>query len=104
MATNPVPALLSHWSALRAELRAAEEAEHPPFQDTYGRTWHWKTDDLYVHDNLLAFPQHLIPSLRLPAPGLAEDNPNYAGLCAVCRRAPSTTADAANLPPPAGEN
>lgn len=38
----------------------------------------------------------LIPSLSLPRPGLAEDNPNYAGLCAVCRRAQDQTAATEN--------
>lgn len=83
--SNPVPALLARWQAVRAEIRVLEEREHPDIQDAYGRRWVWKDGDLYVHDGLLAFSKDMISSLNLPQPGLAEDNPNYAALCGICR-------------------
>lgn len=83
--SNPVPSLLSTWRSLRAELRAAEEASHPDVYDGYGRRWVWKDGDLYIHDGLLAVPFDLIQSWGLPTEGLADRNPNYAGLCAICR-------------------
>lgn len=83
---NPVPALLETWRSLRAELRAQEEAEHPPISDAYGRTWIWWKGDLYRHDDTLAVPKDMIEIMSLPRPGLAEDNPNYTNLCSICRR------------------
>jgi hypothetical protein len=86
--SNPVPALLAGWRQLRAELRALEEAEHPPVIDRFGRVWAWVDGDLYEHDGLLAWPLDAVldPNSGLPRPGLAQENPNYADLCAVCRR------------------
>lgn len=53
--------------------------------DRYGRVWRWKSGDLYVHDETLAFPVALIDRVGLPSAALAG-NPNYAKLCATCRQ------------------
>ena len=93
---NPVPAMLEEWRSLRAELRAAEEAEHPNIVDRFGRVWIWWKGDLYRHDDTLAVPHDMIEIMNLPRRGLAEDNPNYAGLCFICRQEesePNTLSD-----------
>lgn len=83
-------ALIDQWQALRAELRAVEATEHPDIVDGYGRAWQWKSRDLYSHDETIATPAHLIPTFGLPLAGLAERNPNYTRLCAVCRHEPAS--------------
>lgn len=84
-----VAGLVEIWQATRAELRAIEQAEHPDLTDQFGRVWLYRSRDLYVHDGLIAATADVVasPHLELPAPGLADRNPNYAGLCQVCRRA-----------------
>lgn len=81
-------ALVDEWQEARADLRVLLEADHPPITDRFGRVWVWRDGDLYAHDDTLAFPRTFIddPRLGLPRPGLAADNPNYAGLCSICRR------------------
>ena len=83
-------ALIARWQQLRAELTELERAEHPDLTDRFGRVWVWRGRDLYVHDDLLAFPRSAIesPTLGLPRVGLVDENPNYAGLCAICRGGP----------------
>jgi hypothetical protein len=76
--------MVEDWRATRAELAALERAEHPDITDRRGRVWIWSSGDLYHHDGLLGFPKALIADLGLPSPRLV-DNPNYAGLCDVCR-------------------
>jgi hypothetical protein len=77
--------MLADWQAVRAELRAVEEAEHPAFADRFGRVWTWKGGDLWTHDDTLAFPRDMIDALtRLPSERL-RGNPNYHKLCATCR-------------------
>jgi hypothetical protein len=80
-----MPDAVEDWMSLRAELRRAEEATHPDITDPHGRTWQWKDGDLYTHDATLAVPRDMIETSNLPPVGLADRNPNYAGLCAVCR-------------------
>lgn len=86
--TASIAAMLAGWEASRATLRAIKEAEHPDLTDQFGRTWQWKDKDLYTHDALLAATPDVIANvnLGLPRAGLADDNPNYAGLCSICRR------------------
>lgn len=80
-----VRGMLAEWQALRAELRAIEEAEHPAFADKFGRLWTWVSGDLWHHDDTLAFPRDMIDKLtRLPSERL-RDNPNYWKLCETCR-------------------
>lgn len=87
-AQRAVGKLLDDWQATRAAIRAIEEAEHPDLTDHHGRVWQWWKGDLYRHDNTLAntSDQVLDPRIGLPKPGLADDNPNYSGLCSICRR------------------
>lgn len=91
-----VASLVDEWRALRAELRAIEEAEHPDVVDHHGRVWRWKNGDLYTHDDTLAFPLRFVTDGKagLPSPSLA-DNPNYARLCATCRQNWPSTGKAA---------
>lgn len=81
-----VTGMLSAWSELRALAAELGAAEHPDLTDRFGRTWTWWSGDLYIHDGALAGSADQIAAWGLPEPGLAERNPNYAGLCAVCRR------------------
>jgi len=80
---NVVSAKINEWQRMRAELKALERAEHPDIIDHHGRTWSWKSRDLYVHDSM-AWPKSVIEDGRhgLPSPELA-DNPNYR-LCDIC--------------------
>lgn len=85
---DPMPATLDAydaWMALRAELRALDVAAHPDIVDTYGRVWVWRDRELYSHDDTLCVPRHMVMTFGLPRKGLADDNPNYARLCATCR-------------------
>jgi hypothetical protein len=77
-----VAKLLDEWQALRAEIRALEELEHPPIVDHLGREWTWKDGDLYRHDSTAA-PRHMINNFGWPRRELL-DNPNYR-LCDACR-------------------
>lgn len=80
-----VRGMLAEWQALRRELRAIEEAEHPAFRDKFGREWTWASGDLWHHDDTLAFPRDMIDKLtRLPSEKL-RGNPNYHRLCETCR-------------------
>jgi hypothetical protein len=80
-----VSTLIDQWQQARAELEKIERAEHPDVTDAYGRIWRWRgRGNLYVHDDALAFPLHMIKGLSLPSASLA-DNPNY-DLCATCRQ------------------
>lgn len=80
-----VRGMLADWQALRAELRAIEEAEHPAFADKFGRVWTWRKGDLWHHDDTLALPRDMIDALtRLPSERL-RGNPNYWKLCEICR-------------------
>lgn len=75
---------IEEWRVLRAELRALDEAEHPPFLDKYGRRWEWKSGNLWSHDHTLAYPRDMIDGLSLP-PEKLRSNPNYWQLCDICR-------------------
>jgi hypothetical protein len=77
-------AAIVEWRAIRAELAALERAEHPDITDRHGRVWSWWKGDLYRHDDTLAVPADLVADWGLPGARLA-DNPNYAGLCDICR-------------------
>ena len=80
-----VRGMLAEWQALRAELRAIEEAEHPAFTDRFGRTWTWMSGDCWRHDDTLAMPRDMVERLRgLPRERL-RSNPNYWKLCEICR-------------------
>lgn len=83
-----VRGMLAEWQALRAELRAIEEAEHPAFRDRWGRVWTWKSGDVWTHDDTLAYPRDMIDGAYalcgLPPESL-RGNPNYWRLCAICR-------------------
>ena len=77
---------LADWYAVRAELRAAEEAEHPPFRDRFGREWTWfGRGDTWHHDDTLAMPRDMAEALASLPPERLRDNPNYWKLCATCR-------------------
>lgn len=76
---------LAAWQAARAELRALEEAEHPPFRDRWGRLWTWVSGDLWHHDDTLAYPRDMIDALTALPPEKLRDNPNYWKLCGICR-------------------
>jgi len=79
---EPVRDMIDEWWADdRPELD-----ERPDITDRHGRVWRWWGKELYCHDGLLAWPRDMIdrPDLGLPSPLLA-DNPNYAGLCDICR-------------------
>ena len=80
-----VNGMLAEWQALRAELHAIEEAEHPAFRDKFGREWTWKDGDLWTHDACLAVARGTIDKLTgLPREKL-RSNPNYWKLCDICR-------------------
>ena len=80
-----VRGMVAQWQALRAELRAIEEAGHPAFRDGFGREWTWVSRDLWHHDDTLAMPRDMIDALtRLPSERL-RGNPNYHRLCDTCR-------------------
>lgn len=81
-----VRGMLAEWQALRAELRAIEEAEHPPFTDRFGRTWTWfGRGDTWHHDDTLAMPRDMVERLASLPPEKLRDNPNYWKLCEICR-------------------
>lgn len=84
-----VRGMLADWQAAHAELRALEEAEHPPFTDQWGRVWTWMgRGDTWHHDDTLAYPRDMIDgayALRGLPPESLRDNPNYHRLCAICR-------------------
>jgi hypothetical protein len=76
---------LGEWYAVRAELRAIEEAEHPVFRDQWGREWTWVSGDLWHHDSTLAYPRDMVDALRGLPPETLRKNPNYHKLCGTCR-------------------
>lgn len=80
-----VRGMLAEWKALRAELRAVEEAEHPAFTDRFGRVWTWVSGDLWHHDDTLAMPRDMIGKLAKLPPERLRANPNYWRLCETCR-------------------
>jgi hypothetical protein len=80
-----VGSMIEEWRALRAELRAVEEAEHPPFHDKFGRLWAWKSGDLWTHDSTLALTRGMIDDFRRLPPEKLRNNPNYWQLCDICR-------------------
>jgi hypothetical protein len=80
-----VRGMLAEWHALRAELRAIEETEHPAFTDRFGRVWTWVSGDLWHHDDTLALPRDMIDKLTQLPPETLRDNPNYWRLCETCR-------------------
>jgi hypothetical protein len=80
-----VRTMVSDWCAVRAELRAIEEAEHPAFTDRFGREWTWTCHDCYHHDDTLAYPRDMIERLAGLPPERLRANPNYWKLCAICR-------------------
>jgi len=75
--------MIQEWMRLRAELNAAERAEHPDITDHHGRVWTWIDGDLYQHCGM-AWPRHSIEDTRhgLPSESV-RNNPNY-DLCEVC--------------------
>jgi hypothetical protein len=77
--------MVAEWQALRAELRAVEEAEHPPFTDQWGREWTWWKGDLWHHDNTSALTRDMIDKLTGLPPEKLRSNPNYWRLCDICR-------------------
>lgn len=79
-----VRGMLAEWQALRAELRAIEEAEHPAVTDKFGRVWTWVSGDLWHHDDTLAVTRDMIERDTLPAERI-RNNPNYWQLCEICR-------------------
>lgn len=80
-----VRGMLAEWQALRAELRAIEEAEHPAVTDKWGRVWTWVSGDLWHHDDTLALTRDMIDKLTGLPPEKLRGNPNYHGLCDICR-------------------
>ena len=73
--------LIADWQGARAALAEIERAEHPDITDRHGRTWTWKSKDLYRHCGNAA-PAYMIDSFGLPSQQ-ALDNPNY-DLCGIC--------------------
>jgi hypothetical protein len=84
-AHDMVASTLADWYAARLAAALGLIATHPDIVDRYGRTWTWKTGELYEHDGTLAFPRALIDTVGLPSATLA-DNPNYFNLCPTCRQ------------------
>lgn len=80
-----VRGMLAEWQALRRELRAIEEAEHPAFTDKFGRVWTWVSKELWHHDDTLAMSRDMIDRLTGLPPETLRDNPNYWQLCDICR-------------------
>jgi len=80
-----VRGMLAEWQALRAELRAIEEAGHPAFRDKFGREWTWVSGNLWHHDDTLALPRDMIDALAGLPPEKLRGNPNYWKLCGICR-------------------
>jgi hypothetical protein len=80
-----VRGMLAEWQALRAELRAIEEAEHPAFTDRFGRLWTWKSKELWHHDDTLAMSRDMVDALTGLPPERLRGNPNYWQLCDICR-------------------
>jgi len=80
-----VRGMLVDWQALRAELRAIEEAEHPAVTDKFGRVWTWTCHDCYHHDDTLALTRDMIDRLAGLPPERLRGNPNYWQLCETCR-------------------
>jgi len=76
-----VRGLVAEWQALRAELRAIEEAEHPAVTDKFGRVWTWTCHDCYHHDNTLALTRDMIDALAGLPPEKLRGNPT-TGSCA----------------------
>lgn len=87
-ATQAVQEAVNEWQDLRRQVVEDERHEHPPITDKFGRVWVWKRHDLYTHDDTLALPGEWLRAGRvdLPRPGLADVNPNYQRLCAICNR------------------
>lgn len=77
--------MLADWQAARAELRAMEEEEHPPFTDKFGRQWTWVSKELWHHDDTLALTRDMIDRLAGLPPETLRGNPNYHKLCEICR-------------------
>jgi hypothetical protein len=84
-ALRVVNGMLADWYAVRAELRAIEEAEHPAFRDKFGREWTWVSGDLWHHDDTLALTRDMIGALTRLPPEKLRGNPNYHRLCETCR-------------------
>lgn len=84
--SNPVARVMDEWVALRQVMAEQDAADHPDILDRFDRVWSWVSGDLYRHDDTLAHTRMMIdhPDVGLPSPLLA-DNPNYAGLCDICR-------------------
>lgn len=80
-----VRGMVAEWRALRAELRAIEEAEHPAYRDKFGRVWTWVSGDLWHHDDTLAMPLDMVEKITRLPPEKLRDNPNYWQLCDICR-------------------
>lgn len=61
---------------------------HPDITDRFGRVWVWKHSDIYTHDDAIALTEDLLLTgyarMSLPHRKL-RDNPNYAGLCGICK-------------------
>lgn len=59
---------------------------HPDITDRFGRVWVHHGGELYIHDDLISCPEKFIrdKGMQLPNRKLSG-NPNYAGLCAICR-------------------
>lgn len=76
--------LVDDLIALRRAVREIEEEEHPDLVDAFGRTWTWKSHDLYVHDSM-AWPRDsvLSPTIGWPSASVL-DNPNYRW-CDTCK-------------------
>lgn len=81
---GPTAPLVDEWIQARADLRAMDEAEHPPISDKFGRDWTWTTASVYVHDQM-AWTEGMIRSgqFGLPRADRLRDNPNY-DLCSIC--------------------
>lgn len=81
---NVIAGMIDEWQSLRAEIAAMERAEHPDVTDALGRTWQWKSGDIYTHDGM-AWPLIFIqdPNVGLPK-SVALDNPNYSW-CEICK-------------------
>lgn len=75
---------ISEWLALRAEIRALNQAEHPDLTDRFGRVWTWVEGDLYTHCGM-TWPRQVLDwdTFTLPS-GTVRSNPNYH-LCEICR-------------------
>lgn len=87
--------LVRDWAVTRMALAEIERMAHPDVIDQHGRVWSWKCEisgtgrarGRYVHDGCMSQPDaDSVQRAGFPRYDLLGTNPNYAGLCEVCRK------------------